>query len=231
MAPPIKNLLLECYRLETGQDLTSRCEAVALPLHTVLYQPGSRPRYVHFLTSGLASIVCFMQGGEGVEVGMVGRESFPEAVYLLGPQITARQGIMQVGGTGLRMRFKDFEEEFLKNTALRTLVMRGIQYEAMTLSQLVACNALHLVEKRLARWLLMVQARTGESDLPLTQEFLGQMLGARRSSVTLAAGNLQRSGKIEYHRGNIRIESRERLQETACECAGIIQELLDNIYR
>jgi CRP-like cAMP-binding protein len=231
VALSLKNLLLDCYRLETGQDLTSRCEAVALPIHTVLYQPGSRPRYIHFLTSGLASIVCIMQGGEGVEVGMVGQESFPEALHLMGPQMTARQGIMQVGGTALRMRFKDFEEEFVKNTALRNLVMRSVQYEAMTLSQLVACNALHLVEERLARWLLMVQSRTGERDLPLTQEFLGQMLGARRSSVTLAAGNLQRSGMIEYRRGNIRIESRERLEETACECAAIIQDLFENIYR
>jgi CRP-like cAMP-binding protein len=230
MALPIKNLLLDCYRIETGQDLTSRCEAVPLPLHTVLSQPGSRPRYVHFLTSGLASIVCFMQGGEGVEVGMVGHESFPEGLHLIGPQTIARQYIMQVGGTGLRMRFKEFEEEFQKNAALRNLVMRSIQYEAMTLSQLVACNALHLVEERLARWLLMVQARTGERDLPLTQEFLGQMLGARRSSVTLAAGNLQRSGMIEYRRGNIRIENREGLEETACECAGVIQDLLENIY-
>lgn len=230
MTLPIRNLLLDCYRSETGRDLTSRCEAVALPVHTVLYEPGSRPRYVHLLTSGLASIVCGMQGGEGVEVGMLGQESFPEALHLLGPQAATRQCMMQVGGTALRIRFKEFEEEFLTDTALRNLVMRSIQYEAMALSQLVACNALHQVEERLARWLLMVQARTGERDLPLTQEFVGQMLGARRSSVTLAAGNLQRSGMIEYRRGNIRIESRERLEEVACECAGIIQDLLESIY-
>jgi CRP-like cAMP-binding protein len=230
MALPIKNLLLECYRSETGVDVPLRLEPVALPMHSVLFQTGVRPRYVHFLTSGVASVGCRMNGGEGVEVDVLGQESMPEALHLLGPQLSNRQCVMQVGGTGLRMRFADFEKEFQSNPVLQRLVLRAIHYEALTLAQLAACNALHLVEERLARWLLMLQSRTGERDLPLTQEFLGQMLGARRSSVTLAAGNLQRSGIIEYRRGNIRIESRERLQEVACDCAGIIQHLLESIY-
>lgn len=231
MALPIKNLLLDCYRIETGAEFPLPLEPVALPFHTDLFQSGNRPRYVHFVTSGLASVVCGMNGGEAIEVGVFGQESFPEALHLLGPQVADRHCVMQVGGTGLRLRFRDFEKEFLSNPVLHSLVLRAIQYEALTLVQLVACNALHLVEERLARWLLMVHSRTGERDLALTQEFLGQMLGARRSSVTLAAGNLQRSGIIEYRRGNIRIEDRDRLEEAACECAPVIQNLLENVYR
>jgi CRP-like cAMP-binding protein len=225
-----KNMLLSVYRAQTGRDLVPRFEPVSMPIHSVLVEAGDRPRYVHLVTSGVVSIVSAMSAGEAVEVGIWGNEGFPECTYLLGPQIPARRYITQVGGTALRMGFHEFEHLFHSDVDLQRLVYRCIQYEAYVVSQLVACNGLHQIEERLARWLLMVQDRTDERELPLTQEFLSQMLGTRRSSVTLAAGNLQRSGIIEYHRGAIRVEDRERMEQAACECYPVVHRFYQDMY-
>jgi CRP-like cAMP-binding protein len=230
LAATPRNRLFSEYRLRTGRDLTPRFEPVPMPLHSVLVEPGQRTRYVHLLTSGAVSVVASMPSGEAVEVGMWGNEGVAECSAILGPNPAQTRWIVQVGGTALRMRFAEFEELFHSDPDLRRLVLRCVQYETHVLAQLVACNGLHQIEERLARWLLMVQDRTDERELPLTQEFLSQMLGARRSSVTLAAGNLQRSGLIEYHRGNIRVEDRNRLEEAACECYPILRRYHKDIY-
>jgi CRP-like cAMP-binding protein len=230
MTQPVRNFLLDAYARKTGVTLASRFEAVPLPFKAVLYQQEERPRYVHFLTSGVSSLVTSLREGRDVEVAMTAHEGFPEALYLLGPEPSNRNCFMQVQGTALRMRFAEFERLFLEDAALRTLVFRVIQYQGLMSGQLVACNGQHDAEERLARWLLMVQDRVEDSDLPLTQEFLGQMLGARRSTVTIAASNLQRAGLIDYRRGSIRILDRERLAEIACECYEVIRQLYANLY-
>lgn len=166
-----------------------------------------------------------------VEVGLSAREGFPEALHLLGPQTGSKRCFAQIAGTALRMSYKKFEQEFHANEALRRLVLQMVQNDSLTLAQLAACNRLHDVEERLARWLLMVQDRIGDSRMELTQEFLGQMLGTRRSSVSLAAGALQRVGLIDYRRGDIRIEDRERLEDAACECYPVIEKLLKGLYQ
>ncbi len=171
-----------------------------------------------------------MQDGEIIEVGFIGREGCPEGMYLLGPQTITRKCFVQVEGTALRMRFREFQELYLSNPVLNRLIGRWVQYESFALGQIAACNGLHMLEERLARWLLMVQDRIGEADLPLTQDLLGQMLGARRSTVTLAAGNLQRAGLIDYRRGHIWIHDRERLKDVACECYPIMQQLFYGLY-
>lgn len=202
-----------------------------MPIRSILTEPGERPKYVHLVTSGVVSVVSSMPGGEAVEVGMWGNEGIAECKELLGPHSALIRCIAQVGGTALRMRFTEFEELFHTDADLRGLVLRCAQYDAYALTQLVTCNGLHQIEERLARWLLMVQDRTDQRELPLTQEFLSEMLGSRRPSVTLSAGNLQRSGLIEYHRGSIRVENRARLEEAACECYPIIRRYFNDIYR
>ena len=162
---------------------------------------------------------------------MVGREGVAEKFHLLGPKFGEVRCFIQVAGTALRMDFKHFEEEFMRNQAFHRLVLRSVQVEAMTLAQPGACNRLHEVEERLARWLLMVQDRTGESDIRLTQEFLGEMLGARRSTVNLALGSLQCAGFITNHRSSIYIESREALMHVACECYPILLKGYQNLYK
>ena len=231
MAHPLSNRLLENLPPATKVELLKFLEPVALPLRTVNFNAGETPRYVHFVTSGLASVVTVMGGGEAVEVGLTGREGFPQALHLLGPERGDTRGFMQVAGTGLRMEFKRFEQEFRLNPALNTAVLRFVQSEALVMGQLAACNRLHEIEERLARWLLMVADRTGDLEFELTQEFLGDMLGSRRSSVTIAASSLQRSGFIEYRRGHIRILDRERLEDASCECYPVTRRLFDNLYR
>jgi CRP-like cAMP-binding protein len=231
MALPVKNRLLEAYAQEAGSAFLSRFEPVSLPFKTNLFREGERPRYVHFITSGLSSLLATLSEGSEVEVAMTSQEGFPESIFLLGPESAPRDCMMQVGGTGLRMPFREFEAMFEEDAALRRLVLRLVQFQSFMSSQLVACNGQHDAEERLARWLLMVQDRIPEPDLPLTQEFLGQMLGSRRSTVTLAASNLQRAGIIEYHRGHIKVLDRERLIDTSCECYGAIAGLREKLYK
>ena len=228
---PQTNLLLEALPPSEKASLLSQLEGVPMPVRTVLFDAGALPRYAHFMTSGIASVVTTMSGGEAVEVGLVGREGLPEKFHLLGPAFGEVRCFIQVAGTALRMDYKRFEKEFLQNGSLHRLVLRSVQVEAMTLAQLGACNRLHEVDERLARWLLMVQDRTGEADVKLTQEFLGEMLGARRSTVNLALGSLQRAGLIAHRRSQIHIGSREDLIDVACECYPVILKAFESLYK
>jgi CRP-like cAMP-binding protein len=135
---------------------------------------------------------------------------------------------MQLGGTAMRMPFADLVSEFANVQALREGIQHSMQAQALILGQLVACNRLHEVEERLARWLLMLQDRIQDDVLLITQEFLAEMLGSRRTTVTMAAGALQRIGLIEYQRGRVHILDRERLESAACECYPVIHKLSNN---
>jgi CRP-like cAMP-binding protein len=230
VAHPLTNRLLESLSPGTKAELLKFLEPVPMPIKTPVFEAGETPRYVHFLTSGVSSVVTVMGGGDGVEVGLTGREGLLQGIHLLGPARGDTRGFIQVPATGLRMDFKRFVQEFRRNPDLNSAVLRFVQYESLIMGQLAACNRLHEIEERLARWLLMVADKTGTLKLELTQEFLSEMLGARRSSVTIAASSLQRSGFIEYRRGHIDILDRERLKDAACECYPITRRLLDNLY-
>jgi CRP-like cAMP-binding protein len=230
MGSPI-NLLLDSLSDESKSALMGQFEHVELPLRTVLFDTDETPRFVHFMTSGIASMVTTMEGGEAVEVGLTGYEGFAEKNHVLGPQKGSVRCFMQIPGSAFRMKFQKFQTEFFQRPDLLRAVLRYVQHDSLVLCQLGACNRLHEVEARLARWLLMVQDRVGGTEIRLTQEFLGEMLGARRSSVNLAAGSLQRSGVIGYSRGKIYIESRETLEDVACECYPIISKLFHNLYK
>jgi CRP-like cAMP-binding protein len=230
MALPLTNLLLEALPYELRESLLSRMEPVLTPIETVLYQAGQRPRYAHFMTSGIASIVTFMVDGSGTEVGLIGREGLVEGCHLLGPASVQTTGFIQLEGTALRMPFAELQEEFLANELLRSLILEYVQVQGLILNQLAACNRLHQVEERLARWLLMVRDRLGSDRFYLTQEFLAEMLSARRTTVTLAASSLQRSGLIEYRRGHMRLLDHKGLETAACECYPIVRHLSESLY-
>jgi CRP-like cAMP-binding protein len=137
---------------------------------------------------------------------------------------------MQVGGTALRMEFRTFEKLFNSDGFLRRGVMNYAQYQSLMLSQVAGCNRLHDVEARLARWLLMIQDRTATTLMKLTQEFLGQMIGSQRTTVSAVAGALQARGLIEYSRGNVKVLDRTGLENTACECYPLTRQLLEGLY-
>ncbi len=209
--------------------LLSFAEPVAMPIRTSLYSPGRPPRHLHFVTSGIASVVTSMSNGDGIEVGLVGREGIPEAIYLLGPIAGVNECFIQVPATALRVDFRRFQEDLFCHESVRALIFQQIQYTNMLTGQIAACNRLHDVEERLARWLLMVADRVGSPHFPLTQEFLAEMIGSRRSTVTLTAGVLKRAGFIDYHRGEVEIIDRQGLEDAACECYAITQRLFSEL--
>jgi CRP-like cAMP-binding protein len=207
------------------QSFRAKLTPVSLPVGTSLFEAHQVPRFGHFLTSGIASVVTTMKDGGTVETGMWARDGLAECLHLGGSDRVPSRCFMQMAGTALRMPFADLEREFGNLQPLREQIQRSVRTQAMILGQLVACNRLHEVEERLARWLLMLQDRVQQNVLHITQEFLAEMLGSRRTTVTMAAGALQRMGLIEYQRGRVRILDHERLVAAACECYPVIRRL------
>ena len=230
MPYPLSNILVDTLPEDSRKKLEGYLKRVSIPVQAPLYEPGDTPKYVHFLTSGIASIVTYMSTGETTEVGTVGREGMPQGVHLLGMNSVPTRCFMQIGGTGLRMEFKAFEKLFESDENIRRAVLSYAQYQSLLLSQIAGCNRLHDVQARLARWLLMIQDRTADTVLKLTQEFLGQMIGSQRTTVSAVAGELQVRGLINYSRGNVRILDRTGLENIACECYPITRSLLEGLY-
>jgi len=222
------NSILNQLPAAQRNSLLARLEPVSLPVGEMLMRPGEIPAFAHFMTSGIASVVTYMKNGGAVEVGLISSEGIVEAMHLLGSASSPTTVFMQVTGTALRMPFQEFVRETFESEQLLRLVLDFVQRHNFALTQLAACNGLHEIEERLARWLLMVQDRLRSSRFELTQEFLAGMLGTRRTSVTLAASSLQQSGWIEYRRGHIRILDREGLRSAACECYPVVRKLIDD---
>jgi CRP-like cAMP-binding protein len=206
----------------------SKLEFVELPTHTVLNEMGDPIKYGYFINSGLASVLNVMPDGKTVEVGLSGREGFIGLPLVVGFGTSPTQVIMQIGGTAFRMNAKDIGDIFRQCPKLEKSLNRYAQEMALQVTQVAACNRLHEVEERLARWLLMSQDRMGVSEFPLTQQFLAHMLGTRRASVTVAAGILQKAGLITYKRGQVKIENRAELEDAACECYQQFTQQLKN---
>ena len=230
MAPELSNLIIDALPTGLKPSLLARLQPVDLPVGTVLTSPGQIPAFAHFMTSGIASVVTFMSDGIGAEVGVIGREGLVEAIHLLGPATAPTTAFIQVEASALRMPFAELHELFVAHSAISQRILECVQGQGFILSQLAACHGLHEIEERLARWLLMVRDRLGSDRFDLTQEFLAEMLGARRTSVTLAAGMLQRSGLIKYSRGHIQVLDGEGLENAACECYPIVRNLVSGLY-
>ena len=224
------NLLLAGLRPAYRKSLIARMKPVTLPVRELIYEVDETPKYAHFLTSGLASVVSTMSDGSTAEVGIWGKEGLVESFQLLGNSSTPNRCFMQVAGTALRMPFNELQAEFLDREELRACILQGVQSHGFILGQLAACNRLHEAEQRLARWLLMVGDRMESPTFFITQEFLATMLGSRRTTVTLAASQLQRKGLIKYSRGRIQILNASGLENKACECYRIVRDLYVNYY-
>jgi CRP-like cAMP-binding protein len=220
------NSILNSLPSTQRKALMAQMTMVELPIRTALTKPGEQPKYAHFMTSGITSVVTYMQDGGAAEVGLVGKEGVVEAMHLLGSAASPTTAFVQVAGTALRIPFAMLQKQVFGSSPLLRGILEFVQRHNFTLTQIAACNGLHQIEERLARWLLMVQDRVDSPRFNLTQEFMADMLSARRTSVTLAAGSLQRSGLIEYRRGHIRILDREKLQNAACECYPIVRDLV-----
>jgi len=193
-----------------------------LQLEMRLSEPNEPIEYVYFLNSGLISTDALTEKGESVEVGVIGREGFAGLPALFNQPQMSHSVLMQGAGEGLRIRSSILREQFAKGGMLQRMVHTFAYLQLVQVTQSVLCNRMHEVDARLARWLLTSADRMESESLNLTQEFLAQMLGVQRSTVTVAAGELQRAGLIGYSRGKIHILDRVRLAATACECYRIV---------
>ena len=204
---------------------------VDLPLGKELSAPNEPIEYVYFLNSGLISTDAMTSRGEQVEVGVIGREGFSGLPALLDQPQMSHSVVIQGIGTGLRVRSSVVREEFMKGGELQRLVHAFAYLQLVQVSQSVLCNRMHEVDARLARWLLTSADRMESKSLNLTQEFLAQMLGVQRSTVTVAAGELQRAGIIGYSRGKINILDRAQLVKVACECYAIVSSSYERVLK
>ena len=198
-------------------------EFVRLKARQVLHEPGDTLKSAYFCDSGLISILSVFPDGKSVEVGLVGREGFVGIPLVAGFRTAATRAVAQIDATAFRVDGETLIGILRQCPRLERRLQQFSQMMAMQVTQIAACNRLHEVDERLARWLLMSTDRVGSNSLALTQEVLAQMLGTRRSSVTVSAGILQKAGLIAQTRGDVEIIDRKKLEEAACECYGIMQ--------
>ena len=226
-----RNIILSQLPEAEYSTLARWLQPVDLPLNMALSEPNQPIEYIYFPNSGLISTDALSEKGETVEVGVIGREGFAGLPALLEQPQMSHVVVMQGAGEGFRIKSRIVHEEFLKGRMLQRIVHRFAYLQLVQITQSVLCNRVHEVEERLARWLLTSADRTEAESLQLTQEFLAQMLGVQRSTVTVAAGSLQNKGLISYSRGRIDILDRPKLIASACECYQIVSSSYQRILK
>jgi CRP-like cAMP-binding protein len=210
--------------------LAPHLRTIALERGVMLYDVGEEIEHVYFPHTGMLSLVAVLQNGATVETATIGRAGVVGASAGLGARRTFGRAIVQLPGTAAWISSAQFHAAANESRAIRDLVVRYNDLLLAQVQQSVACNALHALEARLCRWLLQTHDCIEGDAIPLTQEFLGQMLGVRRTTVTLAARLLQSAGLIRYRRGLIHIVDRRALEDIACECHAAIRHNVDKIF-
>ncbi|MDQ2857116.1 MAG: Crp/Fnr family transcriptional regulator [Candidatus Eremiobacteraeota bacterium] len=210
--------------------LVASGELVSLPLRYEIYRPDEPIEHVYFPIDCVLSVVTRMKDGSQIEVGTIGREGISAIPLMLGATTSANECYCQVPGTAVKISVALFES-FKSDLKFRQLLDRYVQAYVNMLGQLAACNRLHSVYERCARWLLMTQDRVDSVEIRLTHEYLAMMLGTQRSGVTIAAGTLQNAGFIRYGHGIISIVDRSGLEGAACECYDVAREQFGGFLR
>ncbi len=221
---PILNKILLALPDNEFSELQPQLKFLSMPYHLSLHESAEGIEYASFVNRGMVSLVVVTRDGRSVEVGIVGNEGCVGVTLAAGINRSPYRAMAQIPGDGVRVHADILLELLGSLPNLRLMLNRYAHIQGMQVAQLAACNRLHEIEQRLARWMLMCQDRVDSSLLPMTHEFFAQMLGAGRPSVTLAAGVLQRAGVIRYSRGKVTILNRRGLEEAACECYQVIQQ-------
>ena len=217
------NRLLAKLPVQEYQLLEPHLRPVSLPLSTILFHPDDLVQTVYFPTTCIVSLLTSLEDGTGMEVGLVGKEGMAGISSILGGAET-KVGTVQAEGMALKTSADVVRQVFSRGGEFQTQLLR-YTHELMTqISQSVVCNVRHPVEGRLARWLLMYSDRLGRNEFELTQEFVANMLGVRRASVSEVAGRLQQLGLIEYSRGRVVIVDRPGLEALTCECYPVVKQ-------
>lgn len=214
------NRLISALSREDIDHILPELQPVSWSIKKVVYEVGDPIDDVYFIEQGIASVLTVMADRTASEVGMIGLDGMVGASALLGAARAAQQVIVQIPGTALRMNAARCKVAFDERIGVRAVVLRFVNGFTNLSAQTAGCNLRHSARERCARWLLMARDRAQSDEMPMTQEFLAWMLGVRRTGVTAIAGDLQRSGLIQYHHGRIRIIDRVGLEATACECYG-----------
>jgi CRP-like cAMP-binding protein len=221
-ASPYKNRILAALPKAEIDRLLPHLSPVVLKTRTQL--ADGHADYAYFMEEGLASVVLMLANGATVEVGIIGVDGVVGIPVLLGSPIVPGQTFIQVAGSGFRIDAQVLKEEFERPGELRERLQKYVLAYLISTAQGSACNRLHNISERLARWILACNDRIRADHMPLTHEFLGQMLGAPRTTVTLAAGMLHQAGLIDYTRGHVTIKDRSGLENAACECYGTVRD-------
>ena len=200
-----------------------------LPDRLSLHEPTQNIEFVYFPNRGMVSQVVVTKDGRTVEVGVVGNEGYVGAGLAVGLTRSSVREIVQIAGDGFRMVGSALERILGSAPQLQRILSRHTGLQAMQIAQTAACNRLHEIQQRLARWLLMTQDRVNLGVLPITHDFIATMMGTDRSTVSLAAAVLQKKGIIEYVRGAVKVVNRRKLQNSACECYDVIQQFEDDL--
>jgi CRP-like cAMP-binding protein len=220
----VSNLLLDSLPDSDRARLAPHLKKNELRQGHILFEAGDSIPAVYFPSSGVVSLVVVLSTGETIEAAMVGRDGVVGAAAALNGRISLSRAIVQIGGDGFSCDVEQLKSAALESPALHSLLIRHEQTVYAQAQQSAACNISHTVDARLARWMLRARELSRADNLPFTQEFLAEMLGVRRTSVSLTAHTLQQAGLIRYSRGNIQITNLEGLREIACECYTTVQE-------
>jgi len=217
-SPHSTNLLLASLPPENMAALVPHLRVVQLPQETVLFEAGDTIKAIYFPHTGIVSIVVDLASGETIETAMIGRDSLVGGSAALDDDIALNRAVVQVAGVASVVDVGTFRGLAQQSHTFHATMARHRQFILAQAQQSAACNAAHTLEARLSRWLLRCRDLLGSDDIHLTQEFLGEMLGARRTSVTLVASALKQAGFIRYRRGHISVIDVEGLRDSACEC-------------
>jgi CRP-like cAMP-binding protein len=227
---PSSNRIVSSLPRVDRERLVKVLQPVTFALGDVVYESGGSLPHVYFPTTSVVSLLYTMENGSTAEMGLAGNDGVVGVAVFLGGDTTPNRAVIQIGGGAFKMTAKALREEFARGGPFQRALLRYTQALITQISQTAVCNRLHEVEQRLCRWLLLCHDRVKSDELQMTQEFISNMLGGRRESVTVAAGRLQDAGLIHYARGHISIRDRQGLERTVCECYRIVRDELDRLY-
>ena len=226
---PVSNKVLLALPDNEYELMRPHLTYIDLPHHLSLHEPAQKIEFVYFPNRGMVSQVVVTKDGRTVEVGVVGNEGYVGAGLAAGLSRSSVREVIQIAGDGFRMTGSALERILRSAPQLQLILNRHSGLQGMQVAQTAACNRLHNIQQRLARWLLMTQDRVDAGTLPITHDFIATMLGTDRSTVSLAASALQKGGVIEYVKGAVKIVNRRKLQNFACECYAVIKQFEDDL--